>query len=254
MDSRTKRRNFPWRMGRSGIILCLLVAIAVPLEGAAQDAVAVTASLRAAADQGDANAQHELGLLHVRGTGVPQNREAGAILIERAAIQGHTLAQNDIGALYHAGQGVAQDFRKAALYYGLAAQKGHGFAALNMGGLYFNGQGVPQDSAQAPFWFTLAAQSDDAKAASQGKIWSDRLLERARLIQARLEEQERNSVQQTPSAFEEGATAALIFMAVMLALSGGDDGGSYVPPAGQPRFVPVNACSGWAAMSPACGG
>jgi hypothetical protein len=254
MDSLMNRRNFLRPMGRSGAILCLIVALAVSLEAGAQEADGATVLLRAVAEKGDANAQHELGLLYVSGEGVPQNKEAGAELIERAAIQGSTLAQNDIGALYHAGQGVMQDFRKAALYYGLAAQKGHGFAALNMGGLYFNGQGVPQDSAQAAYWFTLAAQSDDAKAASQGKIWSDRLLERARLIQARLKEQERNSVQQAPSAFEEGAMAALIFMAVMVAFSGGDDGGSYAPPPGQPRFVPVDPCSGWAAMSPACGG
>ncbi len=123
-----------------------------------------------------------------------------------------------------------------------------------MGGLYFNGQGVPQDSAQAAYWFTMAAQSDDAKAAKQGQIWSERLQERARLILARQKEQERNSVQQAPSAFEEGVVAGLIFMAVMLALSGGDDGSSYGPPPGQPRFVPVDPCSGWAAMSPACGG
>lgn len=208
---------------------------------------------REAAEQGFGAAQRELGLMYYYGEGISQDHEVGAEWIERAAIQGFAPAQNDIGAFYHAGEGVRQDFRQAALYYGLAGEQGFGFAQLNMGGLYFNGDGVPKDLAQAAYWFTMASQSDDSDAAREGRVWTERLQETARQTIARQRELERNSGRSS-DPFSEGVLAGIIFLAVAFALSGGDDGGTYAPAPGQPQFEYIDPCSGWAALSPVCGG
>lgn len=208
---------------------------------------------REAAEQGNAAAQHELGLMYYYGEGTPQDAEAGTEWIERAAVQGLAVAQNDIGAFYHAGRGVTQDFRRAALYYGLAGQQGLGFAQLNLGGLYFNGDGVSQDSAQAAYWFTMASQSDDANAAKEGRVWSERLQERARQTIARRRQLD-PAFGQPNNPFSEGFVAGLIFLAVLLALGENDGGDGYTPAPGQQQFVPIDPCAGWGGLSPACGG
>jgi len=233
-------------------ITCLVTLLMIAANGVVQ-ADEDLGALHAAAKNGNATAQHELGLRYYRGNGIAQNTDLGVKWIERAAIQGYVHAQNDIGAFFHAGKGLPQDFRKAAVYYSLAAKQGHGFAALNIGGLYMNGQGVKQDSAEAAYWFTRASQSDDPKAATQGKIWSERLQERARRILERQEEQERNRAQQTRSEFEKGAAAAAVFMAVTLALFGGDNGAPASASPGQ-KWEPYDICSGWGQTLPACGG
>ena len=50
-------------MGRSGIILCLVFGSTVSLEGVAQEFDGAAASLCAAAEQGNAEAQYDLGLI-----------------------------------------------------------------------------------------------------------------------------------------------------------------------------------------------
>ena len=47
-------------MGRAGIILCLAILSTVSLEGVAQESDDAVASLRAAAEQGDVEAQYHL--------------------------------------------------------------------------------------------------------------------------------------------------------------------------------------------------
>ncbi len=61
-------------MGRSGIILCLVFGSTVSLEGVAQDYVAAVRWFRAAAEQGNAEAQYDLGLMYLEGLGVTQDK------------------------------------------------------------------------------------------------------------------------------------------------------------------------------------
>ncbi|MDE2906976.1 MAG: SEL1-like repeat protein, partial [Acidobacteriota bacterium] len=78
----------------AGIVLVVCAALlgicASVTLGASQDA----AALRAAAEQGEAEAQYRLGLAYQRGDGVPRNRAEGARWLELAADQGHVEAQN----------------------------------------------------------------------------------------------------------------------------------------------------------------
>ncbi len=69
MDARMRlrliSRSFPRAMGRSGIILGLVIGSMVSLEGVAQEMDYAAALLRAAAEQGDASAQYNLGLMYL---------------------------------------------------------------------------------------------------------------------------------------------------------------------------------------------
>ncbi len=83
-----------------------------------------------------------------------------------AAEQGDPDAQNELGEMYARGEGVAKDFRQAAKWYRLAADQGHGPAQLNLGRAYANGLGVPGDHIRAHLWLNLASTSGDEDARS----------------------------------------------------------------------------------------
>ena len=69
------------------------------------------------------------------------------------ADQGDAKAQNNLGILYAHGQGVTQDYAEAVRWYRKAADQGLGIAQGNLGAMYANGQGVSRDYAEALKWF-----------------------------------------------------------------------------------------------------
>ena len=73
------------------------------------------------------------------------------------AEQGDTDAQFNLGLLYYNGRGVPQNYAKAREWFEKAATHGHARAQVNLGLLYANGQGVPQDYKTAEYWFRLSA-------------------------------------------------------------------------------------------------
>ena len=75
-------------MGRSGIILCLAIVFAVSFEGCAQDDEEAVRRNQAAAEQGDAEAQYDLGLMYLEGLGVKQDNVEAYAWIRTAAAQG----------------------------------------------------------------------------------------------------------------------------------------------------------------------
>ena len=62
-------------------------------------------TLQTRAAQGDAQAQHNLGVLYAEGRGVPQDHVMARQWYEQAAAQGVAKAQNNLGMLYRDGQG-----------------------------------------------------------------------------------------------------------------------------------------------------
>jgi len=112
---------------------------------------------RKAAEQGDAEAQYNLGRLYYDGRGVAQDYDQAALWFRAAAEQGDSDAQDELGNLYLSGEGVAQDYAQASLWYRKAAEQGDSDAQESLGDLYLHGQGMPRDYAEAYFWFDLAA-------------------------------------------------------------------------------------------------
>ena len=74
-----------------------------------------------------------------------------------AADQGDANAQFNLGLMYANGRGVPRDYAQAGKWYRLAADQGTARAQCDLGGMYENGQGVPQDYVQAHKWFNLSA-------------------------------------------------------------------------------------------------
>ena len=77
------------------------------------------------------------------------------------AEQGNTQAQSNLGLMYDNGTGVPQDYKEAVKWYRLAAEQGDASAQYHLGIMHYNGgQGVPQDYALAHMWFNLCGSSE----------------------------------------------------------------------------------------------
>ena len=113
--------------------------------------------LRPLAEQGDAKAQHNLGVMYERGQGVPQDYAEAVRWYRKAAEQGYASAQYNLGVMYGKGQVIPQDYAEAVGWFRKAAEQGVAEAQYNLGQMYRYGYGVPQDYAQALMWFDLAA-------------------------------------------------------------------------------------------------
>lgn len=114
--------------------------------------------LRPLAEQGNAEAQLNLGVMYAMGRGVPQDYQEAARWHRRAAEQGYAKAQRHLGLLYHKGIGVPQDYTEALRWYRLAAEQGRD-AALSLTGVqHDNGQRAPQDYVLA--YIFVAAQKE----------------------------------------------------------------------------------------------
>lgn len=114
------------------------------------------------AEQGDSNAQINLGLMYSFGSGLPKDYVKAAKWFLKAAEQGEAAAQFNLGGMYLRGEGVPQDDPKAAYWYRLAAEQGVALAQGNLGAMYANGKGVPQSDQQAVKWTRRAAEQGEA--------------------------------------------------------------------------------------------
>ncbi len=159
------------------------------------------AACRTAAENGDAEAQYQLGLMYRQGLGVPKNDaqaaswhhlaaeqgHAGArlqldvlyhtgpdnleasdfealMLYRQAAEQGDAAAQSSLGWMYYQGRCVQQNYTKAAVWFHHAAEQGSVSGQYGLGVISLNGEGVAPDGAEAVAWFQRAAE--------QGDIWA----------------------------------------------------------------------------------
>jgi TPR repeat protein len=77
------------------------------------------------AEQGDATAQFNLGLMYNDGQGVPQDYAEAVRWHRLSAAQGHVGAQNNLGKMYAEGQGVRQDYAEARRLFRLSAEQGN---------------------------------------------------------------------------------------------------------------------------------
>ncbi|MDK9707767.1 MAG: sel1 repeat family protein [Desulforhopalus sp.] len=78
------------------------------------------------AENGNREAQNELGFMYFVGNGVEQNLEKGADLFFRAAYNGLAVAQYNVGIMYLTGKGVkVTDMEKSYAWLNLAAASGH---------------------------------------------------------------------------------------------------------------------------------
>ena len=142
-------------------------------QGIDEDPGAAAHWYRLAADQGYAKAQLNLGDLYASGRGVPQDFLEAAERYEEAATQRNANARYKLGYLYHHGSGVSQDLKQAVRLYQQAADQGLAEAQLMLGILYSLGEAVPQDLQTAYVWLSLAmvfGSSDEGRAKAKTSL------------------------------------------------------------------------------------
>jgi uncharacterized protein len=113
--------------------------------------------MRIAADKGLADAQNEVGILYQRGWGVERNEAEAVKWFRLAAVQGLVVAQNNLADTYALGLGVPQDFGEALKWYRLAADQSSSYAENVIGIAYERGLHVTRDYDEAFRWYRRAA-------------------------------------------------------------------------------------------------
>jgi len=111
------------------------------------------------AEQGDAEAQYEVGRAYDLGNGVVKNEQEAFKWYRKAAEQGHRTAESTLGALYASGKGVTKDLHLSFYWTRKAAEHGSFWDQYFTGTNYFFGTKCPQDYEQAFYWFKKAADN-----------------------------------------------------------------------------------------------
>ena len=191
-----------WRVPPFGLVLCRitfcwLLSLAAPFAWAGNDAgmqayrnkdyAKALIEFHSLAQQGNSDAQYNLGQMYRLGEGVPQSDAEAVKWYLLAAGKGDVDAQYNLGQMYRQGIGVPPDDAKAAKWYRLAAKQGHAGAIAKLkamngkqnhagvakraeiaatGKLPVSSQGndMPQDDAEAMKQVRLAAEQGNAKA------------------------------------------------------------------------------------------
>ena len=93
--------------------------------------------IRILANEGDTEAQYQMGLSHLLATsGVKKDLDLAIRWFLIAAIDGHPGAEYQLGYIYYTGYGVYRDVDKAFKYYKSAAEKNYPEAQNNIGVFY----------------------------------------------------------------------------------------------------------------------
>jgi len=142
--------------------------------GAETNLVEAAKWYRKAAEQGDADAQSNLGFAYFFGNGVPRDSSEAVKWYRKAAEQGQPRAQWWLGFFYHNGNGVPKDAAESVKWYRKAAEQGFACAQFSIGLCYDNGDGVAKDYIEAYKWYNLAAASGDDSIDEPAK-WRDEL-------------------------------------------------------------------------------
>ena len=120
---------------------------------------------RPLAEEGNVNAQFNLGVMYNHGRGVLQDYKTVVKWLTLAAEQEAVRAQYALAMMYTKGRGVPQNYKTAAKWYRLAAEQGDAEAQFALGVMYRKGGGVPQSHVYAHMWYNIAASQGHKEAA-----------------------------------------------------------------------------------------
>ncbi len=127
--------------------------------------------IRASANQGNAPAQYRLGKLYETGAaGVPQDDVQARMWTERAANAGNRNAMHNLGLMYAEGRGIEQSDQMAAQWFERAALIGATDSQFNLAVLYEQGRGVPQSLPDAYAWYRIAERAGDVEAGDRADL------------------------------------------------------------------------------------
>lgn len=101
------------------------------------------------AEQGNAQAQLQLGNKYLAGEGIPKDVAKASEWYQKAADQGLSEAQTRLGRFYENGESTSKNVVRAAELYQKAAEQGNAEAQIYLGGMYERGEGVSKNIAKA---------------------------------------------------------------------------------------------------------
>ncbi|RUP49930.1 hypothetical protein BC936DRAFT_140948 [Jimgerdemannia flammicorona] len=141
------------------------------LRGKQQDYAKAMELFRKAADMGNAEAQHNLGVLYGSAKNGPVDFAKALHYFKMATSQslfqlsgvprlGVALAHNALGNYYSNGLGVERDLDKAFQHYQLSAAGGDPFGMSNLGVAYVEGRGTPVNMPKAIEMYTKSAEKN----------------------------------------------------------------------------------------------
>ncbi len=125
--------------------------------------------LQRAASQGMASAQHRLAVMYDDGTGVKADRNRAAMWHTRAASQGHPGSQHALALAYAAGHGVKPSEASAIVWLKRAARAGNVASQVLLAERYETGSGVARNADKATEWYASAAAKGHPGAAARAK-------------------------------------------------------------------------------------
>ena len=142
--------------------LILILTALLAFQGCAESKLD---EMKALADQGDADAQYNLGIMYDNSKGVPENYAEAVKWYRKAADQGHAKSQFNLGVMYDTGDGVPENGAEAVKWYRKAADQGYALAQYNLGVTYGTGKGVPENNIGAYAWWSMAKTQGHPNAA-----------------------------------------------------------------------------------------
>ena len=116
------------------------------------------------ANQGNIDAQFNLGWRYGKGQGVNQDYKESLKWYQKAAEQGDKLAQFNLALRFSKGEGTEQDDSKSTIWLRKAAEQGVVNAQILLGHNYANAVGVEQNYFEALKWWSKAAAQNDPSA------------------------------------------------------------------------------------------
>jgi len=144
----------------------LAIVYAQGLAGTPRDEARALDLFQKAAAAGHTRAQINLGILYLRGLGVPRDIVNARAWLEKAAASGDPQALYTLGrAMDEGSEQIAPDPVRAADLYRRAAEKGHVLAGLRYGLALSEGVGIKRDVAAAQKWLVQARDNGVPEAA-----------------------------------------------------------------------------------------
>jgi tetratricopeptide (TPR) repeat protein len=116
------------------------------------------------ANQNDAKACYNLGLMYHDGDGVTLNMDEAVKWYTKSADLNYKEAQYMLASLVFRREIQSISYERAAQYYQQAAELGHVKSQLNLGMLYYRGDVIAQDLAASLKWLSLAASNNNSEA------------------------------------------------------------------------------------------
>ena len=94
---------------------------------------------------------------------------------ENLAENGDAEAQYNLGNLYRVGHGFTENDKTAVKWYTFAAKQGHASAQYFLGWMYADGEGVIQDNVRAHMWLNISASSENKTATKTKAILAKKM-------------------------------------------------------------------------------